>query len=186
MKLIRCSHKKARRTERFFSMIEVAMALAVVAIGVVSIVALFPIGMEASRDAIADSYAADAADGFLHYQATLGKTSGNWANLTGLSPSKPDSGQTGIETTFSSSATSITGTNTKFYASSTPGLFKIAMEPDFSGVFRLWRSDVTYGGSLTIPNTVAVGLNVEVSWPSQAPYPKRKRALYYLEVFNPN
>ena len=50
-----------------------------VAIGVVSIVALFPVGMEASRDAIADSYAADSASNFLSYfKGQLQNTSAGW------------------------------------------------------------------------------------------------------------
>ena len=196
MMLIRCSQKKARRTERFFSMVEVAMALAVVAIGVVSIVALFPIGMEASRDAIADSYAADSAETLLHYKAVLGKVNAppadtirGWtALLANILTTKPGS----TEGSWGSPQL-IPGTTTRMTESSTDkGLFKLEMDPDFSGVFRLWRSTVAYSyydgswKSAPLSEESAVALNLEVSWPSQAPYEKRRRATYYLEVFNPN
>lgn len=49
-----------------FNMVEIVLALAVVAVGVVSILGLFPVGMAASRDAMAIDYAANAADQFLH------------------------------------------------------------------------------------------------------------------------
>ena len=170
--------KKARRPERFFNMVECALALAVVAIGVVSIVALFPVGMEATRDAIADSYAADAADSFLHYKA--GELKKTWA-LTSIQSDQslvPTATPTGAGTTMPGTSTTVVdGGN---------GVFLIQQGGDFSGVFRMWRSPVPYSSTVDIPDAVAGGLNMEVSWPSQAPYSKRKRALYYLEVFNPN
>ena len=48
-------------------MIEIVLALAVVAVGVISILGLFPVGMSASRDAMAIDYAANASDQFLHH-----------------------------------------------------------------------------------------------------------------------
>ena len=169
--------KKERRPERFFTvrffnMVECALALAVVAIGVVSIVALFPVGMNATRDAIADSYAADAADLFLHYQAGRLKTS--WSNTSGILIKSSTPPPTGSPVTIpGTSTTMVDGLN---------GAILIQQGTDFSGLFRIWRSNIVS----TIPQNIAVGLNLEVSWPAQAPYLKRQRALYYLEVFNPN
>ncbi|MBT3377761.1 MAG: hypothetical protein HN742_06425 [Lentisphaerae bacterium] len=48
-------------------MIELILALGVVAVGVVSITALFPVGLGASRDGMAEMSAAMSADQMLHY-----------------------------------------------------------------------------------------------------------------------
>lgn len=49
-----------------FTLIEVTMSIAVIAIGMVGVMALFPIGFQASRDAIGDNYSSEAASNFLH------------------------------------------------------------------------------------------------------------------------
>lgn len=48
-------------------MIEIVLALGLVAVGLVSIMALFPVGMNATRDGMAEEYAATAADQVLHH-----------------------------------------------------------------------------------------------------------------------
>ena len=48
-----------------FTMVEVTMAIGVIAIGMMGIMALFPIGFQAARDAIGDNYSSDLADQFL-------------------------------------------------------------------------------------------------------------------------
>gem|GEM_PF-1930591 len=53
--------------KRWFNLIEVTMSIGIVGIGMVGIMSLFPVGLDASRQAIADNYAADAADLFLSY-----------------------------------------------------------------------------------------------------------------------
>ncbi|MBR0460221.1 MAG: hypothetical protein IJJ26_13375 [Victivallales bacterium] len=50
-----------------FSMIEIILALGVVAIGICSIMVLFPIGANANRDAQAETFNAQMADHILHY-----------------------------------------------------------------------------------------------------------------------
>ena len=57
---------RPQRAASGFNMIEIVLALAVIAVGVISILGLFPVGMAASRDAMAIDYAANAADQFLH------------------------------------------------------------------------------------------------------------------------
>ncbi len=52
---------------RRYNLVEVILALGVVAIGVVSIMALFPIGANASRDASMETYAANTADEMLQF-----------------------------------------------------------------------------------------------------------------------
>lgn len=50
-----------------FNMIEVALAMAIIAFGMISVLALFPVGLTASRNAVAENYSADAADQFISY-----------------------------------------------------------------------------------------------------------------------
>ena len=82
---------------RRYNLVEVILALGVVAIGVVSIMALFPIGANASRDASMETYAANVADEMLQlvkYQLkeTDGKTQTQidnvWNDLLNGSSSK--------------------------------------------------------------------------------------------------
>ncbi len=64
-----------------FNMIEILLALGVVAIGICSVMVLFPVGANAGRDASMETYAADLAEQTLHLAKfnlnKLGKT--NWA-----------------------------------------------------------------------------------------------------------
>lgn len=50
-----------------FNMIEIMLALGVCAIGITSIMVLFPVGSAATRDAAMETYAAHAADQMLHF-----------------------------------------------------------------------------------------------------------------------
>ena len=52
---------------RFFNMIEVLLALTVIAIGMTSVLGLFPVGLKASREAIAQNCSADVADQMITY-----------------------------------------------------------------------------------------------------------------------
>jgi type II secretory pathway pseudopilin PulG len=63
------THGPAGRIRRRhgFNLIELVLAIGLVAVGLCSIMALFPIGIAASRDAMAEGYAADAAEQMLHY-----------------------------------------------------------------------------------------------------------------------
>jgi len=53
------------RIRSFFNLIEVTLAIAIVGLGVASIMAMFPVGISASRDAVAQNYCANTADEFI-------------------------------------------------------------------------------------------------------------------------
>ncbi|MBO7619734.1 MAG: hypothetical protein J6T06_04430 [Victivallales bacterium] len=87
------------RRFRQYNLVEVILALGVVAIGVVSIMALFPIGASASRDAAMETYSSNAADEMFHMLqfmalndgTTLDDSWDKWIkNDTKLETSKPD------------------------------------------------------------------------------------------------
>ncbi|HRU02447.1 MAG TPA: hypothetical protein P5239_12180, partial [Victivallales bacterium] len=48
-----------------FNMVEIALALAVIGIGIAGVMALFPVGFNSVRDAMAENYSADIAEEFL-------------------------------------------------------------------------------------------------------------------------
>ena len=87
------------RRFRQYNLVEVILALGVVAIGVVSIMALFPIGASASRDAAMETYSSNAADEMFHMLQFMALNDGDtlddswnkWIkNDTKLDSSKPD------------------------------------------------------------------------------------------------
>ena len=49
-----------------FTLIEITLAIGIVAIGMAGVMALFPIGLNASRDAIGDNYSSSISEQFLH------------------------------------------------------------------------------------------------------------------------
>lgn len=51
----------------FFNMIEIALAMAIIAFGMTSILGLFPVGLNACRNSVAENYSADAVEQFSSY-----------------------------------------------------------------------------------------------------------------------
>ncbi len=63
-------------------MIEVLLALSIIAIGMTSILGLFPVGLNASRNAIAQNLSADIADQMIAYMRVMGESSVDAYNKT--------------------------------------------------------------------------------------------------------
>jgi type II secretory pathway pseudopilin PulG len=191
-------------------MIEVLLALGVIAIGAVSVMALFPYGFASSRDSVAESFAGDSADQFLHWFAAQTRT--NWAGYAGDTtqlpstkppPPLPPPTGTGFETdsgAWEASSTTITPNLLYRKHGSDAGVLKVTFQRgdappivDFSGVYRIWREAVTVpyltatgaSGETTLATDVAVAINLEASWPAELPYQRRQKAVYRLEVFKP-
>lgn len=57
-----------------FTLVEVTLAIAVIAIGMVGVLALFPIGFQASRNAVGDNYSSQLVDQTLHIIALQAKS----------------------------------------------------------------------------------------------------------------
>lgn len=66
----------------FFNMIEVLLALMVIAVGMTSVLGLFPVGLNASREAIAQNCSADVADQMVTYMRVVGESSDDAYNKT--------------------------------------------------------------------------------------------------------
>ena len=205
-----------RQRRRGFNMVEVTRAIAVMAIGVAGVMSLFPVGVQASRDAVGDSYAADAADFFLSYLSEEARKNTKWLatqseGTDSLIQTLPSSipytsgGDTSITAIEDTVSTDIDYTSIQQDASK-PGLFKMCQGPssaailkysnvalkDFNAAIRVWKSQISNlqiaGSTYTdaIPYNYCVMLHVEVSWPLEKPYSVRQKRYYVMELFNTN
>lgn len=192
--------------KKFFNMIELTLAIAVVGIGMVSIMSLFPVGVNASRDAVGDNYAADSVEQILVYIAaecqrdwtSYISTSGILGNITDNAPPIPDTA-----TSTSAWPSPIVGTNlftpVNALGANIYGIQQPAFgNPDFTAHIRIWKAQITNmtiaGNPVTIPYYQVAGSNIigaariyaEVSWPVEKPYSKRTKRVYALELFKQN
>jgi type II secretory pathway pseudopilin PulG len=182
--------------QRRFNMVEVLLALGVVAIGAVSVLALFPYGFASSRDSVAESFAGDSADQFLHWFAAQTRT--NWTAWAGdstwlpaVKPADP-SGPTYMESNNWAPPDSVTPNLQYERNTAEAGTVRVAFKrgniPDFSGVYRMWYGSVTVsagGSSFTMDTDSALAINLEASWPAEIRYDRRQKRVYRIEVFKP-
>jgi Tfp pilus assembly protein PilV len=179
-----------------FNLIEVVLALAVIAFGVVSVLALLPASLKANRDSVSDTHAAEVGQ---HLVETLAASmekacdTSSWAATALVLPTgkpgttEPDQGWTKW----------LSQVGVSFWHAGAAGEFqRVDMRradadySEFSAICRVWRQPVSIsqlvdGNWMTrvLPWTDAIALNVEVSWPAQAPYAGRPKALYAMNVF---
>jgi hypothetical protein len=201
-----------RVMRKLFNMVEVTLAMAVVGLGVTAVMALFPVAIQASRDAVGDSFASLAADKFIHFyagSATAAKTSGTDEYVNWNSYIKDiASVSTNLEPVSSATIDSVTisdWTSTKatgiYKTTKSSRLFKVikgdVARPDFDGTINIWFSEpVTYvfngtnwmqwpkDGGINFTDYL-VGINVEISWPNSKAYANREKRYFYLEVAKP-
>ncbi|NLF18751.1 MAG: hypothetical protein GX595_16080 [Lentisphaerae bacterium] len=196
-------------TRHPFNMIEVLLALGVIAIGAISVLALFPYGLASTRDSVAESFAGDSADQFLHWFAAQAQR--DWATYAGDSTWLPDDKRevpdkdddVYVEPDSWGAATDITP-NLRYERHSTDGVLKVIFQRngtppvvDFSGVYRMWNDPVTVpnpqllNDPLATPPIIplttesALAINLEASWPAEIPYNRRQKAVYRIEIFRP-
>ena len=198
------------RAQRF-NLVEIVIALGIVAIGVTAVMGFLPMGLNASRDAIADNYAADSSDQLLHYLSSTFQ--GEWNELGNIHTQPADISDVDMDLTVPESAHTwqhITGTN----------MYKILLEPcpscplerayrilqqtddiagvgttivDFDAMVRIWKTPTAaweYDGSAWVTTIDSnydkrALLNIEMSWPATVNFGARRKAYYALEVNKP-
>ena len=188
-----------------FNLIEITLAIAVVAIGVAAVMALFVPALNASKDSLADTYTADVVNTFVTY--VRGELTRDWSlnsfttrsaediknemekpedhPLTNDSPNNWDLGSPCIP-------------NTGIYSSEDKSIFRIKVDPDFTAHMRIWYENLNNSGknpnqfnkdgtseSLTNDKGI-VRFYFELSWPATIPYAARKKNLYVTEFYNRN
>lgn len=191
-------------------MVELLIALGVCAIGICSIMVLIPVGASATRDAALETYAAQAAEqllNYLEYSATLSADS--WSQTvvndqTGaITETKPADSDYTIAELDDSEIWCGTIADNVYQRSENQSVYLIIShrndddddiqlgdprfpeKVDFRAILAVWKEQISVNG-IEIPYESGVRLNVEVSWPAEIPYAARQKALYCLEVFNPN
>ena len=199
--------RHATGSVRFFSMVEVALATAVVGFGFASIMALFPIGISSSRDAMAESYSAEIGDQFIHFVESRARlmtapTTSNWSalienNSDTLIPlpqgrpeapgrlTAPDSLSGAIDnegTIYSLGAGKyrvIRYTDTDGDNKYTAGKDYI----DFDAILLVWKSQVVISGQ-ALEYKDAATVNVEIRWTSPRDDSDRTSSFYCKDLFN--
>ena len=181
---------------RAFSLIEVVLALAVIAFGIVSVLALLPASLKTSRDSVSDTHSAVVGEHLVQMLSTAMEAASDadgWAATALVLPAeKPDA----AEPTTGWTLWQIQEGISYWRAGAAEEYVRVDLRrpgndySEFSGICRVWRQPVTVSQfedgtwtTRTLASTEAVGLNVEVSWPAQAPYARRQKALYALNVF---
>ncbi len=181
---------KMKRKIFCFNMVEIALALAIVGIGIAGIMALFPVALNASRDSIGDNNAPDVAEQFINYLESEGRK--DWSAFNALVPSISTiaADDTGV-----TSYNLISGNN--IYSTNSAGYWKVEIKSnnnvDFSAIVKVGKrldgsnnsiQDLSVNKILTsVPVAYAVSLVVEISWPSEIPYDKRQKRYYQYEIF---
>ncbi len=176
-------------------MIEIMIASIVIIVGIMGIIALFPISIDVKKDAYKNTYAADAAELFLHFNASEIDHDWTWIKLF------PEKKSTLDDATLTWSNNTIflsSNIKVKFPVRSNPneafdpvlhnnGIFILEQYEtvgnnqnhlDFAAIMRTWKTiTVNSDGSEDAQ------LNVEISWPKEKPYAMRSKQIFNLEVF---
>lgn len=195
----------------YFNMIEVALAMAIIAIGISSILVLFPVGINASKSAIADNNLADIAEYiFGYYKATQLNSIYNGTNISALHGALGTEPSDSDMTNITWNTNRITDTNLKapttglqnrvfLYEQFTTLPGTPAREViDFAAVAKIWSAPITLSWRpwRTAPNTVTSGtvqasdnyalrLYLELSWPADQRYALREKRIFVLDLYNP-
>lgn len=186
----------ADRRRGAFSLIEIVLALAVIAFGVVSVLALLPASIKSGRDSVADTHSALVGEHLIEMLSTAMENAADadaWgASALALPTTKPGADESATTWVNWRSQDGI-----RYWRVGTANqLHRVELRRDgndyaeFGAMCRVWRQQVVISqfsngtwASRTLPWSQAVALNLEVSWPVQAPYARRQKAIYALNVF---
>lgn len=190
-----------------FNLVEVIIALVVIMVVLVGIMGMMPKSVAANTDSLNRNSASDVGDQFLHFMA--GRLDLNWTvELQAFPTTKPtfaDDRQrvfsdnnlmnrvlpggggnellsTNMLVNFDAPnvAAAWDPANANPSVATNSGLFKVThltnAQRDYVGMVRAWRDAAA-------ADARSVRLHAEVSWPADAPYAKRQKAEYQLEVF---
>ncbi len=137
--------------KKWFSMVEVALAIGILAVGAVTVITLFPVGMKQAKDSMGQNYSAIFADDVYAYISSLAKDSALWDDkgIIGL-PSRDKIFLNGSDTpSFIVSAmpaleNKISGRD-NMYSTSNKGVYVVAKgtssrsDQDYSAQVLIWQ-----------------------------------------------
>lgn len=168
-----------------FNLIELTLAIAVVGIGIASVMALFIPAMNASKASVADNYLPDIADTLM----TFVKMNPTASEIKNAKPG--ESTLKLLNTTYATLQDN--GDITKRYnlyktdSNQVMGV-KIGRDgADFTGHILMWYTDDVKDLYDNAPNASTMKSNhrryyIEVSWPLIVPYAQREKRLYVTEL----
>ena len=187
-----------------FNLIELTLAIAVVGIGIASIMALFVPAIDSTRNAIADNYAPDVVNTFVSYLTVSLKQ--DWTRGTDPTNSLFHD-RIFVDTDSAFENPDLKGINYRpvtewddeikgfsgLYTTSENGVFGVKTGGgEFTGYLCVWRKQITdfynpEGETIEeIGTDKALRICFELSWPAGTPYEARERRLYTIELFNDN
>lgn len=173
-----------------FNMIEITIALGVVAVGIVAVVGAFPLAANKTRDAMAETYAAESATQVMAYLENSLRS--NWSATLGALPTSKAAATYAGGTLQANTRGSIYDCGGGVYriirfVDKAPlnGEYDAGTDDilDFEAMMVIWVEQVKFDGSASLGYDIAVRLNAEISWPAQIPAAQRQKAFYTTELF---
>jgi len=184
------------RAQRF-NLVEIVIALGIVAIGVTAVMGFLPVGLNASRDAIADNYAADSSEQLLHYLSSNIQEDWSQLDLFDSVPPNVAAGSGDLSTWTVIPDTNIyeknfIGKTVYRILQQTDGIVATTVV-DFDAMVRIWKTPTAaweYDGSAWVTTTDSdydkrALLNLEMSWPAAVNFGARRKTYYAIEVAKP-
>lgn len=183
-----------------FNLIEIALAIAIIAIGMSSVLVLFPAGLNAVNSAAADNSAPDAVQYLAGYVES--RIRNEWNNSGAPGTTRSSSTASGLPTSKQNGANDETwGSQIPdtpiFPSSAASGVFKYEQTrtvnggpvTDFAAAARVWK---TGDNHIRVPgqnspvqmNAGAVTIFIEISYPLEKPYEERDTQIYRLDLYD--
>jgi len=195
-------------------MIELVLSVAILAVCVIGIAALFLVGMKNNTSSISENSAAQTSHNMYSYITQNALSLGSSAEWQEYFEAIPNSKSTGIEqiqgdVTFAQAPEfgniyKIGATENQQNENAIKGIygitFKTGESQDVRGVAQVWKTDGTQNGdflekvyfneseinseNLDKIKENAVAVNMEISFPVEKPYSQREKKQYYFELMN--
>lgn len=171
-----------------FNMIEVALAMAIIAFGMTSILGLYPVGINAARNAIAENSSIDTVEQFVGYiksraevnssgfDSLFSTSTGVLPTITGLpSDATINTATANFLRDFRVDRTinQISGFSLYYSDPLDPSIYFVVQGPegsvncDFMGMLKVWRSPVAMSfriDSSTVANPIRVNTDLNYGW----------------------
>jgi hypothetical protein len=173
-----------------FSLVEIALALGVVGIGMAGVMGLYSVALKASRNAVAENYMMNSAEQFLCFLEMEADT--NWTTfIAGVPSVKPVPTQLTVANNWGPPGGAIGDiytTGTTLVANEVYGvMMRSENVTDFSAHTAIWKTalESSYGADTPqfytdtgFANSAIV--NIEISWPVERPYAARTKRVYSI------
>ena len=204
--------KNQKLLRRTFNLVEITIALMILATGLIAILGVFPIAATNSRDAAGTHYAAAAGEEMLNFISA--QVERDWAfYVAGLRPNATqtnpltdvarafpaDPSAAGLDK-FTKYLPNGIGNSGIWGHDTDSSVYRVIVETSssggtlaaFDGIARVWKSTTAGYYYDTATSTWQAGedvnyersaqINIEISWPATVKYEARRKAYYALEV----